>query len=358
MKKRWKVLLCVLAALVLLVVGYLVYVLVAYHRIGDTMLAAENNSKPEEYCQVQKDTPYSIMSYNVGFGAYEEDFGFFMDGGTESWAWSEARLMDNLAQIGELLRKADADFYLLQEVDRDATRSYHVDQQALLAAYMGDRAQMWAQNYDSPFLFYPFTQPHGASVSGITTASSYLVHDGQRIELPVEDSLMKLVDLDRCYSRCRIDVSGGGEMVLYNLHLSAYTSDGVVAVEQLKLLVEDMAAEAAKGNFVLCGGDFNKDLLGDSSKYFGVSGEEYQWAQPLPEGILDGTGLKLEVPFDEEKPIPSCRNADGPYHPDQFQLTIDGFIVSDNVEVLSSAVVDTGFAYSDHNPVTMTFKLK
>lgn len=358
MKKHWKVLLSVLAALVLLVVGYLVYVLVAYHRIGDTMLAAENNSKPEEYCQVQKDTPYSIMSYNVGFGAYEEDFGFFMDGGTESWAWSEARLMDNLAQIGELLRKADADFYLLQEVDRDATRSYHVDQQALLAAYMGDRAQMWAQNYDSPFLFYPFTQPHGASVSGITTASRYLVHDGQRIELPVEDSLMKLVDLDRCYSRCRIDVAGGGEMVLYNLHLSAYTSDGVVAVEQLKLLVEDMAAEAAKGNFVLCGGDFNKDLLGDSSQYFGVSGEEFTWAQPMPEGILDGTGLKLEIPFDEENPIPTCRNADGPYHPEQFQLTIDGFIVSDNVEVLSSAVVDTAFAYSDHNPVTMTFKLK
>ena len=358
MKKRWKVLLCVLAALVLLVVGYLVYVLVAYHRIGDTMLAAENNAKPAEFAEVQKDTPYSIMSYNVGFGAYEEDYGFFMDGGTESWAWSEARLMDNLAQIGELLRKADADFYLLQEVDRDATRSYHVDQQALLAAYMGDRAQMWAQNYDSPFLFYPFTQPHGASVSGITTASRYLVHDGQRIELPVEDSLMKLVDLDRCYSRCRIDVAGGGEMVLYNLHLSAYTSDGVVAVEQLKLLVEDMAAEAAKGNFVLCGGDFNKDLLGDSSKYFGVSGEEFTWAQPMPEGILDGTGLKLEVPFDEENPIPTCRNADGPYHPDQFQLTIDGFIVSDNVEVLSSAVVDTAFAYSDHNPVTMTFKLK
>lgn len=358
MKKRWKVLLCVLAALVLLVVGYLVYVLVSYHRIGDTMLAAENNSKPEEYCQVQKDTPYSIMSYNVGFGAYEEDFGFFMDGGTESWAWSEARLTENLMEIGELLRKADADFYLLQEVDRDATRSYHVDQQALLAAYMGDHVQMWAQNYDSAFLMYPLTQPHGASVSGITTASRYLVRDGQRIELPVEDSLMKLVDLDRCYSRCRIDVAGGGEMVLYNLHLSAYTSDGTVAVEQLKLLVEDMAAEAAKGNFVLCGGDFNKDLLGDSSQYFGVSGEGYTWAQPMPEGILDGTGLKLEVPLDEENPVPTCRNADGPYHPDQFQLTIDGFIVSENVEVVESAVVDTGFAHSDHNPVTMTFKLK
>ena len=358
MKKSRKVLLCVLAALVLVAIGYVVYVLVAYHRMGDTMLAAENNAKSEEYAAVSVDTPYTVMSYNIGFGAYEADFGFFMDGGTESWAWSEARLTENLMEIGELLRKSDCDFYLLQEVDRDSTRSYHVDEQNLLSGYLGDRAQMWAQNYDSPFLFYPFTQPHGKSVSGITTASRYLIHDKQRIELPIEDSLMKLVDLDRCYSRCRIDVSGGGEMVLYNLHLSAYTSDGTVAVEQLKLLVKDMAAEAAKGNFVVCGGDFNKDLLGDSSAYFGVSGEDYTWAQPLPEGILEGTGLKLVAPLDEEDPVPTCRNADGPYNPEQFVLTIDGFIVSDNVEVVDSAVVDTGFAYSDHNPVTMTFALK
>lgn len=358
MKKRWKVLLLVLAALLAVIIGYVVYVLVDYHRIGDTLLAAENNSKPEEYVEVQVDTPYTIMSYNIGFGAYEEDFGFFMDGGTESWAWSEERLTENLMEIGELLRTTDADFYLLQEVDRDSTRSYHVDEYTWLSPYLGDRATMWAQNYDSPFLFYPFTQPHGASVSGITTASRYLIHDKQRIELPIDESLMKLVDLDRCYSRCRVDVAGGGELVLYNLHLSAYTSDGTVAIEQLELLIADMAAEVEKGNYVVCGGDFNKDLLGDSSAYFGVSGEEYTWAQPLPEGIFDGTGLQLVAPLDEENPVPTCRNADGPYNPEQFVLTIDGFIVSENVEVTQSAVVDTGFAYSDHNPVTMTFVLK
>ena len=358
MKKRWKILIGIVALLLLLVIGYVVYVLTAYHRIGDMTLAAENNAKPAEFAVVEKDTEYSIMSYNIGFGAYEEDFGFFMDGGTESWAWSEARLMDNLAQIGELLRTTDADIYLLQEVDRDSTRSYHVDELNLLSMYLGDRATIWAQNYDSPFLFYPFTQPHGKSVSGITTASKYLIHDCQRIEVPIEESLMKLVDLDRCYSRCRLDVAGGGEMVLYNLHLSAYTSDGVVAVEQLELLIADMAAEAAKGNYVVCGGDFNKDLLGDSSEHFGVSGEDYTWAQPLPEGIFAGTGLQLVAPLDENNPVPTCRNADGPYNPDQFVLTIDGFIVSENVEVVESAVVDTAFAYSDHNPVTMTFKLK
>ena len=39
-----------------------------------------------------------------------------------------------------------------------------------------------------------------------------------------------------------------------------------------------------------------------------------------------------------------------------FCSTIDGFIVSDNV-VATAQNVDSGFAYSDHNPVLMTFRL-
>ena len=37
---------------------------------------------------------------------------------------------------------------------------------------------------------------------------------------------------------------------------------------------------------------------------------------------------------------------------------VDGFFVSENVEVKYADVVDTQFAYSDHNPVEMTFVLK
>ena len=72
------------------------------------------------------------------------------------------------------------------------------------------------------------------------------------------------------------------QLVLYNFHLSAYTTDPTIANQQLEVLYEDMAAEYAAGNYVICGGDFNKDLLGDSGKIFGVSGKDYSWAQPLP----------------------------------------------------------------------------
>jgi len=355
-KKVLKGFLILLLVIVLAVGGYLTYVFIDFHRIGDnTPLEVDSNTVGEA---VQAETPYKIVSWNIGFGAYESDYGFFMDGGTESRAWSKERLEANLERIGSLLKKQDADFYILQEVDTDSTRSYHVDETIPMRKACAGMSNVWAQNYDSPYLMYPLTRPHGKSVAGIMTFSDYEITAAVRRELPIEGGFMKFLDLDRCYSVCRMNVENGKELVLYNMHLSAYTSDGSIANEQLKLLIADMKSEYEKGNYVVCGGDFNKDILGDSSAYFGKSDVEYTWAQPLPEGIFDGTGLKLVAPLDEANPVPSCRNADGPYHQGQYVLTIDGFIVSDNVEVVSSDVIDLAFANSDHNPVEMTFVLR
>lgn len=91
----------------------------------------------------------------------------------------------------------------------------------------------------------------------------------------------------------------------------------------------------------------------DSSKYFGISGEEYTWAQAFPTELLEGKGFSLVAASN----APSCRNADEPCHSEQFVLTVDGFIVSNNVTVVEYETVDMGFKYSDHNPVAMTFIL-
>jgi len=354
-KKVIKVILIILLAAVLIVGGYVAYVMIDYHRIEDNQ-ALQINDATSDAALV--DTEYKVISYNIGFAAYTPDFGFFMDGGTESWAWSQERLTDNIGNIGSFLSQQHADFYLIQEVDRDSTRSYHVDEAALLREALPEYDGTWAQNYDSPFLMYPLRHPHGASVSGLMTLSAMTVDSARRVELPIENSLMKLVDLDRCYSVHRIPVAGGGELVLYNLHLSAYTSDGTIAMEQLKLLLEDMQREYDAGNWCVAGGDFNKDLLGDSAAYFGEADQEYTWAQPIPEDTFDGFNVSLIAPLDEGNPVPSCRNADGPYHQGQYVLTVDGFLVSENVTVTSSDVVDLGFAYSDHNPVEMRFVLE
>ena len=355
-KKILKGLFCILLALVILAGVYFAYLFLAYHRIGDQTLTAEGSTEG----MAETGQEYTLLSWNIGFGAYEADYGFFMDGGTESWAWSKERLDANLADIAGKLRDWNPDFCLLQEVDIDATRSYHRDERIVMKAALTEEryASVFAQNYDSPFLCYPFTQPHGASQSGLLTFSAHgMESEALRKELPIENGLMKFLDLDRCYSVSRIPVTGG-ELVLYNLHLSAYTSDGTIATEQLRLLLSEMQKEYEAGNWCIAGGDFNKDLLGDSSRWWGHADKEYTWAQPIPEETFSGVNIVLVAPLDEADPVPSCRNADGPYHQGQYVLTVDGFLVSPNVEVRESRVVDNGFANSDHNPVELRFVLK
>lgn len=354
--KRWvKVLLCIVLAFVLVVGAYVAYVFIDYHRIGDMELTPEGDAAAPELAAGKR---YTVLSYNIGFGAYEDDYGFFMDGGTESWAWSEERLTANVDAIAAFLAQQKADFYLLQEVDIDSTRSYHVDERQPIYQALPGMSHVFAQNYDSPFLMYPLTQPHGASKSGLLTFSPAAISSAKRVELPIENSVMKLVDLDRCYSVSRIPVDDSKELILYNLHLSAYTSDGTIATEQLKLLLADMQAEYEAGNWCVAGGDFNKDLLGDSVVWFGEADQDYSWAQPIPDGIFDGYDVTLAAPLDEDAPVPSCRNADSAYHEGQYVLTVDGFMVSKNVAVESAEVIDTGFRWSDHNPVKMVFTLQ
>lgn len=360
MKRRglwWKIPTAALALVLAAVLGYLCYALLTYYRVEDwqTLTVNGQGGGPAE-----TDRSYKLLSYNIGFGAYSPDYGFFMDGGDYSRAFSEEAARANVTGALETAAGQAPDFVFLQEVDADATRSYHVDEQQMAAeALGGDMAWVSAQNYDSPYLLWPLTCPHGASRSGIMTFSACEVTGSVRRSLPVETGLTRYLDLDRCYTVTRVPVADGRELCLYNVHLSAYTSDGTVATEQVKLLAADMAAEYAAGNYAVCGGDFNKDLWEDSAAVFGVAGEGQTWAQPFPEELLSG-GIRLEVPdAGAANPVPSCRNADGPYVPgESFVLTVDGFLVSENVTVEAASVVDTGFAWSDHNPVLLTFRLE
>ena len=354
LKKVLKVVAIILAIVLAFAIGYVAYVFISYHRLPDVDEAVEMKGEAAAAGQ-----PYTIVTWNLGFGAYSDDYGFFMDGGTESWAFSKDAVYQNLGFAQDKLKELAPDLMILQELDTDATRSYHVDEAELMRQAFGDYQSFFAQNYDSPFLLYPFRQPHGASKAGIMTLSRRGFDRAARIGLPIETGFTKFLDLDRCYSKVWLPMENDKKLVLYNLHLSVYTSDGTIAQKQLEILCADMLAEYQAGNYVVGGGDFNKDLLGDSAAIFGVPADPgYTWNQPIPEGTFPD-GLTLVSSLDEANPIPSNRIADGPYVPGAtFVSTLDGFIVSDNVTVNSCRVIDTGFKCSDHNPVAMEFVLE
>lgn len=103
------------------------YVFGTYSRIEDNQaLSVTQGSGGTQTAEA--DTEYKVLCWNIGFGAYEDDFGFFMDGGTESRAWSKERLTANIEAIGRTIADENPDISILQEVDFDSDRSYHVDE--------------------------------------------------------------------------------------------------------------------------------------------------------------------------------------------------------------------------------------
>jgi len=350
-------LLSIFITLILVVGGYLCYVIFSYSRIEDKLALAVTNKNINS--SVNTGTEYTIFSQNLGFGAYTADFTFFMDGGTESRAKSEESVISCINQGANKASSFNPDFILFQEVDTDSTRSYHTNQADILTEKFNTYSSVFAVNYHSAFLMYPIFNPHGKSNSGILTLSKTDITSSTRRSLPISTSLSKFLDLDRCYSVSRINISGGKELVIYNVHMSAYGGSPEIRTAQMTMLFDDMQSEYDKGNYCICGGDFNHDFTGNSTQALN-DGEsaDFGWAQPFPANLIAkyaGISRAMNYTCGEQKP--TCRNCDIPYQEGNFTIIVDGFLVSANVTVTYLENVQTGFVYSDHNPVVMKFIL-
>lgn len=375
-KKVIKITGIILLALVIVLAAYIIYLYASYHRIPDNqeLQVEEISQNTEAGNELTTEKNYSALTYNIGFGAYTPDFSFFMDDGKSSWAKSKDSVKETIKGAGELVASKDPDFALVQEIDLDATRSYHVNEYSILKENIPAYNCVFAQNYDSAFLFYPFTQPHGKSKAGLALFSKYPITGSLRRSFPISTSFTKFFDLDRCYSISRVPVDNGKELVIFELHMSAYGNSDAIREGQIRMLSEDMQKEYEAGNYVICGGDFNHDLKAadtqlkasdaDNNTQTGSedSAEPESWAYPFPRSELpEHFSFCLDQLSEDEKNNlwNSARNADMEYVPGEtYTVTLDGFIISDNVECTKYENVNTGYSYSDHDPVYMEFQLK
>ncbi|MCQ2751839.1 MAG: hypothetical protein MJ189_01890 [Coriobacteriales bacterium] len=357
------ILLIIILIFIAVAIGYVAYVYASYHRVEDNQelkiyhasTLVNDIDEATEYNKVNTSKEHKAISYNIGFSAYVHNFSFFMDGGRESWAKSKESVIDTTNKITKFLKEQNADFYSLQEVDSKGTRTYNVNEVQMIQDGMNEY-NTYAVCFDSPFLFWPIAHPHGANTSNIMTISRYLPHAALRRSLPIAEDLTKIVDYDRCYSLARYKCDNDKELIIYTTHMSAYAKDEEIANNQIKMLVQDMQSEYDKGNYVICGSDFNRQIVDNPQSYFKL--DRIQETPIFPKQCLDGTNIKLVVPFDMGNPVGSCRHAGVEYSSDVPICNIDGFLASDNIEVTASDVIDTKFEYSDHNPVYMSFKFK
>ncbi len=368
MKKAIKttliVVLSIIGAMLIMALGYVLHVVIQYSRIEDNLAIETENVRTSI---LEEGVEYSIVTYNIGFGAYGPDYSFFMDKGTlkdgtklvgkYGKSISTDHTLKNTTGALDTLESLEADIMLLQEVDLKSDRTKGVNQVDMVTdSFKSDYSYSYISDFHSAYLFYPFTDPHGKTEAGLMTLSKYLVTSTIRHSYPVPSGLGKLFDLDRCFSLHRIPVDNGKELVVINSHMSAYDEGGKTRQLQLEKLTGIMSEEYNKGNYVIVGGDFNH-ILGEDIV------DIYPTWEATPDWIAVLSSEDLPEHFElarakNYKDVPTCRSADIPWEKGYtYTAIVDGFIVSDNIKY-ETENIETDFRYSDHQPVLMKFKLK
>lgn len=347
-KTFFKVILSVVLAVVALAALTILVLSLTEYKPDDVEAVAV----PSNTTKLSTGRELTIVSFNTGYAALGEESDFFMDGGVTTRPDSKSVIEKNLEGIAGILKAEDADIYLLQEVDTKSKRSYGINEVEYYDAQLGLES-MFAYNFKSFYTPYPIPDTIGGVGSGLVTYTDYAVTSAERIQLPVPFKWpIRCFNLKRCLLVSRMPVEGTDkELVIVNLHLEAY-DDGEGKIAQTKMLYDFIAEEYKKGNYVIAGGDFNQTFPG-AYEYPALT--EGCWMPGtldpnLPEGFTVAYG---------EGDTPTCRLLDVPYKGNsnpQYYI-IDGYIVSDNINIVSLEVIDQGFTYSDHQPVRLVITL-
>ncbi|MCR4612290.1 MAG: endonuclease, partial [Lachnospiraceae bacterium] len=235
-----------------------------------------------------------------------------------------------------------------------AKRSYYIDQLPIFQKATGF-ATMFANNFK--VIYVPFNKGMGKVDAGLLTMTGYKVNSATRYQLPISFSWpISMVNLKRCLLETRIPIEGTDkEIVLVNLHLEAYDS-GEGKIAQTKQLMDLLSKEYKAGNYVIAGGDFNQTFepVKDAYPLTQDTIANNKW-QP---GIINNSDLAEGFSFAVSDNAATCRLDDHALDATTQLYIIDGFIVSNNITVEQVSNLDKGFAYTDHNPVKMTFKMQ
>jgi len=369
----------VIGAVVLGAGAFVGYVLLSYNRIGDTALEVDANST----AKMQVGTAYKAMSYNIGFGAYSQDYTFFMDTGYDENGeptcghWSTARSREevefNTAGAIQTAKDSGADFICFQEVDTKSTRSYKINQDTLISEAFPAMNHIHCPNFHTAFLPYPLYDMHGSVHAGLTTLSKFEVEEAGRKEYTVATDFSKFFDLDRCFSYMKIPTSNNKYFYMVNSHMSAYDEGGTIRSAQVAEMNAFLQERKTAGDYVIVAGDFNHDLLTNNPAFaydsthrpFGETKKSPDWVsfyfdENKQSPLIDGYHVVASDNY------PTCRNNDIEWIPGKtFTCVVDGFIVSDNITVISHQNIQTkngkkgldGFAFADHDPALIEFGL-
>jgi len=278
---------------------------------------------------VQRDSVFSIVTYNIGY----------LSGMTNNRPLAKPKeLFDtNLQKVLKELKAVNPDIIAFQEIDFNAARSYHVDQQNEISklgyTYVFE-AINWDENY-VPFPYWPIKMHFGKIVSGQSILSKYPLKAAQRIVLERVKTTPFYRDafyLERLAQVVKV-VLNGQEVVLISVHLEAF--DKETRVQQFDQVLKLFKQYKTKYPTILLG-DFNSKARDKAAAI------QELFAMPTI-GNAAFIPSAIDNTFDTKNP----------------HKRIDYiFYTKNSIEYIAGSVLHQFEQVSDHLPVKMQFKLK
>jgi len=342
--------LCLAIAVFVYFIAVILYSMITEYRPGkEEKIIISTSGVPDT---INK-TMVTLISWNIGYAGLGKEMDFFYEGG-KSVRPDETLNRKYINGISDFLTSNDSiDFLFLQEVDFNSKRSHYQNQAEILYSNISDFIYVTAINYRSDFIPIPFLNPMGRVSSGLMTLSKFFPSESKRISTPGTYSWPKRLFMPkRCFLITRFQLSNQHELVLVNLHNSAYDDADALRDEELNLIKSFAFEEFQKGNYLIIGGDWNQNPPGlkmhDSFLY------KVKSLRPIPVNLMpEGWNWT----FDSK--LPTNRDVDQPFDPTITRCSlIDFFLVSPNIEVLETRTINLEFENSDHLPVLLKVRLK
>lgn len=312
----------------------------------------ETLSENKDFDILPQNGEFNLLIWNIGYCGLDSKMDFFYDGG-KMVRPTKDRVLKSLSKIISFLwHNENLDFIMLQEVDQNSKRSYHINETDSIHHILSNYHGYFAKNYDVAFVPVPVTNPMGKVFSGIATFSRFKPQLSMRYSYPGKFPWPKnLFMFNRCCLVNYYPLANGKKFVLINTHNSAFDTKNILKPKEMAFLKKFILNEYQKGNYVMVGGDWNQSPNGLKPQF-----ENFNTLD-LSSISKDFTPSGWQWLFDPR--TPSNRRVDKPYNSVETLTTvIDMYLISPNIEPVAVQTINTNFAWSDHQPVFARVRLK
>lgn len=341
----------ILLAIILILGGFFFFFIMTAFNPDEILSLNINNNQVN---LIEAKETITLMTYNIGYGGLNSRWDSYHDGGRKTRAESKNQVEENLEEMVKKIDDINPDIFLLQEIDTDSNRSYHINQLEFFGEKYPNYSYIYARVKDHSWLPFPITKPVGKVQSGLATFSKYNTFESYRISLPTTDSIISnIFESKWAITKTIYETDLDGDLLVINVKLSPYNEGDFIREEQLHFLKSLLEEEYNKGNYVVVGGDYSHDLPGADSHSFRYTEEWPAWLKNIPDDYeIENYSWYID------KKTPSFRSLADAYDMGRtFVAVTDGFLVSDNILVQEVETHDDNFQNSNHNPVSIQLKL-